>query len=78
MGQNDNVISCKNVRKVFGDHPERLTGHLKPETTSEELRVTGHVAAVHNVSLDIARGGMLVVMGLSGSGKSSLILSFPG
>ncbi|RID90395.1 ATP-binding cassette domain-containing protein [Gemmobacter lutimaris] len=73
MGQNDNVISCKNVWKVFGDHPERLTGHLKPETTSEELRATGHVAAVRNVSLDIARGEMLVVMGLSGSGKSTLI-----
>ena len=33
----------------------------------------GHVVAVRDVTLDIARGEMLVVMGLSGSGKSTLV-----
>jgi glycine betaine/proline transport system ATP-binding protein len=67
----DVVISCRNVWKVFGDHPERL--RLTPSTTTDELRATNHIAAVRDVSLDIRRGEMLVVMGLSGSGKSTLV-----
>ncbi|MBP9182626.1 MAG: ATP-binding cassette domain-containing protein [Fuscovulum sp.] len=65
------ALSCRNVWKVFGDHPERL--RLTPQTTVEELRATGHIAAVRDVSLDIRQGEMLVVMGLSGSGKSTLV-----
>lgn len=71
MTANDVVISCRNVWKVFGDHPDRL--RLTPDTTMDELRATNHIAAVRNVSLDIRRGEMLVVMGLSGSGKSTLV-----
>jgi glycine betaine/proline transport system ATP-binding protein len=71
MTASDVVISCRNVWKVFGDHPQRLT--LTPATTMEELRATNHIAAVRDVSLDIRRGEMLVVMGLSGSGKSTLV-----
>jgi glycine betaine/proline transport system ATP-binding protein len=73
MTGNDVVISCRNVWKVFGDHPERLAPSLTPQTTMEELRALGHIAAVRDVSLDIRRGEMLVVMGLSGSGKSTLV-----
>jgi glycine betaine/proline transport system ATP-binding protein len=65
------VISCQNLWKVFGQGAERL--NLGPTTTEEDLRQTGHVAAVRNVSLSIRRGEMLVVMGLSGSGKSTLV-----
>ena len=71
MADRDVVISCKNLWKVFGDGAERLT--LTPRTTPEDLRRTGHVAAVRDVSLDIRKGEMLVVMGLSGSGKSTLV-----
>jgi glycine betaine/proline transport system ATP-binding protein len=71
MPADDVVISCRNVWKVFGDHPERL--RLTPQTTLEELRATNHIAAVRDVSMEIRRGEMLVVMGLSGSGKSTLV-----
>ncbi len=73
MSEADIVISCKNVWKVCGDRPEQLGPRLTPQTTPEDLRATGHIAAVRNVSVDIRRGEMLVVMGLSGSGKSTLI-----
>jgi glycine betaine/proline transport system ATP-binding protein len=73
MTDSDVVISCRNVWKVFGDHPERLGPRLNPGTTVEVLRAAGHIAAVRDVSLDIRRGEMLVVMGLSGSGKSTLV-----
>jgi glycine betaine/proline transport system ATP-binding protein len=71
MTASDVVISCRNVWKVFGDHPQRLT--LTSATTMEELRATNHIPAVRDVSLEIRRGEMLVVMGLSGSGKSTLV-----
>ncbi len=71
MTASDVVISCRNVWKVFGDHPGRL--NLTPSTTMEDLRATNHIAAVRDVTLDIRRGEMLVVMGLSGSGKSTLV-----
>ncbi|MFZ1470531.1 MAG: ATP-binding cassette domain-containing protein [Paracoccaceae bacterium] len=73
MTDSDTVISCHNVWKVFGRHVDRLSGHLTPETTAEELREGGYIAAVRDVSLSIRRGEMLVVMGLSGSGKSTLV-----
>ena len=71
MADQDIVISCRNLWKVFGDGAAKLT--LTPDTTAEVLRQSGHVAAVRDVSLDIAKGEMLVVMGLSGSGKSTLV-----
>ena len=73
MTGTDVVISCRNVWKVFGDHPERLAARLTPQTTVEDLRATNHIAAVRDVTLDIRKGEMLVVMGLSGSGKSTLV-----
>ncbi len=73
MSEKDPVLSCKNVWKVFGDRPELLGSRLTPQTSVEDLRATGHIAAVRDVSLDIHRGEMLVVMGLSGSGKSTLV-----
>ena len=67
------VISCRNVWKVFGPQTDQLASRLTPATTPEDLRASGHIAAVRNVSLEVRRGEMLVVMGLSGSGKSTLI-----
>ena len=64
------ALSCHNLWKVFGDKP---MPELTPQTTDRQLRATGHIAAVRDVSLSIRRGEMLVVMGLSGSGKSTLV-----
>lgn len=71
MADQDSVISCRNLWKVFGPGAENLS--LSPATTDEDLRRSGHVAAVRDVSLSISKGEMLVVMGLSGSGKSTLV-----
>lgn len=67
------VISCKNTWKLFGAKPEQYFKTISPETSYEDIREAGYIAGVKNVSLDVAKGEMLVIMGLSGSGKSTLV-----
>jgi glycine betaine/proline transport system ATP-binding protein len=67
-------ISCQNIWKVFGPHPERIAPMLESKRTKKEiLAETGHVVAVKDVSFDVRKGEIFVVMGLSGSGKSTLV-----
>ena len=67
-------ISCRNVWKVFGPHPERVMRELDPALSRAEVQEqTGHVIAVKAASFDVQAGETFVVMGLSGSGKSTLV-----
>ncbi|KIC20096.1 quaternary amine ABC transporter ATP-binding protein [Leisingera sp. ANG-Vp] len=67
------VISCKNVWKLFGANPEQYLKSLTGNPGFDEIRQAGYIAAVRDVSLEIAKGEMLVIMGLSGSGKSTFV-----
>ena len=73
VSETGSVISCRNVWKLFGPTPERYFRGLDKERSFDEIRSDGYITAVREVTLDIARGEMLVVMGLSGSGKSTLV-----
>jgi glycine betaine/proline transport system ATP-binding protein len=67
-------VSCRNVWKVYGPKAEKIVG--SPDATlsrQELLEKTGCVAAVRDISFDVAPGEVFVVMGLSGSGKSTLV-----
>jgi glycine betaine/proline transport system ATP-binding protein len=67
-------VSCHNLWKIFGPHPEQVKKRLSPEKSRAEiLEETGHVVAVKDVSFGVRKGETFVVMGLSGSGKSTLV-----
>lgn len=70
----DATVSCRSVWKVYGPKADRIVGSPDAALSRQELlEKTGCVAAVRDVSFDVARGEVFVVMGLSGSGKSTLV-----
>ncbi|MCG6113869.1 MAG: betaine/proline/choline family ABC transporter ATP-binding protein [Mesorhizobium sp.] len=73
MNQDTPVISARAVWKLFGENSAQYLANMPPDRSAEKIAADGHIPAVRNVSLDVARGEMLVVMGLSGSGKSTLV-----
>ncbi|WP_136659613.1 betaine/proline/choline family ABC transporter ATP-binding protein [Nitratireductor sp. XY-223] len=73
MTDNQPVISCRNAWKIFGDDPELFYKNITADMSFEDMRQKGYIAGVRDVSVDVAKGEMLVIMGLSGSGKSTLV-----
>jgi glycine betaine/proline transport system ATP-binding protein len=68
------AISVRNLWKIFGPTPNAIVGTPFAELSRTELlKETGCVAAVRDISFDVADGEVFVVMGLSGSGKSTLV-----
>jgi glycine betaine/proline transport system ATP-binding protein len=68
-------ISVQNVWKVFGPKASSVpkTPELAALSRKELKEKTECVAAVCDLSFDVAPGEVFVVMGLSGSGKSTLV-----
>ncbi|MCA0342580.1 MAG: ATP-binding cassette domain-containing protein, partial [Proteobacteria bacterium] len=67
-------ISIKNVFKVFGERPDKALALLKAGKTKADIHaVTGCTIGVNNASFDIRTGEIFVIMGLSGSGKSTML-----
>src|SRR6056297_3386411 len=70
----DIVIEAKNLYKVFGPDPDQAFPLIEKGLSKEEiLDKTGCVVAINDASFQVHRGEMFVVMGLSGSGKSTVI-----
>src|SRR6185369_8213089 len=71
-------LSCRNVWKVYGPDPQGFIrgGSLAAAdraATRTRLKETGHLGAAIDVSFDVHVGEIFVIMGLSGSGKSTIV-----
>ncbi|ODA42886.1 glycine betaine/L-proline ABC transporter ATP-binding protein ProV [Desulfosporosinus sp. BG] len=67
-------IEVKNLIKVFSSQPQKAL-HLLDKGVSKELILaeTGLSIGVNNISFNVNEGEVFVVMGLSGSGKSTIL-----
>lgn len=68
-------ISCKDLWKVFGARcTEAMTAMQAGDVDKDEIRERfGCVPAVTDVNFDVADGEIFCIMGLSGSGKSTVV-----
>lgn len=73
------AIRCQNLWQVFGASPKaRLAAAMEsaghdPAKAADILRNAGQVPAVQDASFEVKRGELFVIMGLSGSGKSTIL-----
>ena len=73
MSDQQPVIKCDSVYKIFGKNAEKMLQNANGKVVAEEFQKAGCVVGVNNASFEVNKGEMLVVMGLSGSGKSTLL-----
>jgi glycine betaine/proline transport system ATP-binding protein len=67
-------VSVKNLFKIFGPHPKKALGLLEQGLDKEEIfEKTETTVGVQNASFEIYTGEIFVIMGLSGSGKSTMV-----
>lgn len=70
----DAALQVEHLWKIFGARADKIIGTPEADVPRAELKLrTGCVAAVRDVSFEVAPGEVFVVMGLSGSGKSTLV-----
>lgn len=69
------IIDVKGLYKIFGPRPKGRAMRLVKEgaTKAGILRETGCTVAINEASFSIEKGEIFVIMGLSGSGKSTVI-----
>ena len=62
----DLAIAMRGVTKIFGEDPQGALKLLRSGRSKAEVQAeTNHVVGLDDVSLDIAKGQIFVVMGLS-------------
>lgn len=76
MTQTSPKLSCRNLWKVYGQNPAQFFAQGAPGdivSGLQAMRARAHIPAAADVSFDVTEGEIFVIMGLSGSGKSTVI-----
>ena len=73
MENENSVIKCDSVYKIFGTNAEKMLENNKGNVDPKVFQDKGYIVGVNNASFEVSKGEILVVMGLSGSGKSTLL-----
>ncbi len=73
------AISCRNVWQVFGPGAKQKLAEAlaksggDSDAAARDLRDQGLIPAVQDATFDVRPGELFVIMGLSGSGKSTIV-----
>ncbi len=66
-------LEIKNLYKIFGEHPQRAFKYIEKDLPKNNYWKNGTFAWRKDASLTIEEGEIFVIMGLSGSGKSTMV-----
>ena len=70
----DNSIEVKGLYKIFGPHGEKYIKAVENGMSKDELNAKhGHVLGLKDINIHMPSAKIQVIMGLSGSGKSTMI-----
>jgi len=70
----DNSIEVKGLYKIFGPHGEKYIQMVKDGMSKDKLNAKyGHVLGLKDINIKMPSAKIQVIMGLSGSGKSTMI-----
>ncbi|MFO7962536.1 MAG: glycine betaine/L-proline ABC transporter ATP-binding protein ProV [Desulfobacterales bacterium] len=73
----EEIIRVTNLFKIFGPDPKAALPMLEKDRDKESIyQETGNTVAVQNANLSIKKKEIFVIMGLSGSGKSTIVRMF--
>ncbi len=71
---NDVIIKVENLYKLYGANKSAARKMLAKGASKDEIaKKTGVTVAINNVSFEVKRGEIYVLIGLSGSGKSTVV-----
>ncbi|KDA04761.1 glycine/betaine ABC transporter ATPase [Microbacterium sp. CH12i] len=73
----ETALEARQLFKVFGRNPNQAVRRLKAGESRSDIQDAG-TAAVIDASFTVNRGEIFVIMGLSGSGKSTIIRMLNG
>ena len=73
MQQRPVTLACHDVWKLFGEGAERFLAQHGGAPSLAEIQAADLVGAVRAVNIEVRQGEIFVIMGLSGSGKSTMV-----
>mgnify|MGYP005784544747 CR=1 FL=1 len=75
--QKDTILSVQHVSKLYGMNKAEAAKMMEAGSNKDEVyKKTGVTVALWDVNLEIPRGKIFVIIGLSGSGKSTVVRCF--